>query len=202
MLRDILSNRFFMGALAFFVLIVVGGTLYLKHVERQMVQEMARTEAAIKRLTEKQSPTAKAPIGDALQGGHWHGDEWHADPHAPVEPPGEAPVAVPPKTEPHPYDALSAEEQEAYRQRSIAITLEYLPEKLELEKASRDTLKRSYESSLNTLKYFEEQNLQRERHFYDTSRLKERIARLKAQLDMHESVIYHLKKWRDEHAKK
>ncbi|MDE0014552.1 MAG: hypothetical protein OXU51_00075 [Candidatus Poribacteria bacterium] len=88
------------------------------------------------------------------------------------------------------------------RQRSIAKMLESLPEKLELEKANRDIVKRGYEDALRQLKHFEEINAQRERNFYDTSRIKERIAEAKAELDRRESVIYHLEKWRDEHAKK
>ena len=91
MLRDILSNRLFMGALAFFVLIVVGGTLYLKHVERETVEELARTNQRIKTLTEKQPPTPEAPVGDTLHGGHFHEDgTWHAEPHeTPVRPAAE-----------------------------------------------------------------------------------------------------------------
>ena len=30
---------------------------------------------------ETEQPTAKAPVGDTSQGGHWHGDQWHAEPH-------------------------------------------------------------------------------------------------------------------------
>ena len=65
MFKSLFSNRLFIGALAFFVLMVVGGTLYLRHVERE---------------------TEQVPVGDTSQGGHWHGDEWHAEPHAPVKP--------------------------------------------------------------------------------------------------------------------
>ena len=97
MLRDLLSNRLFMGVLVFFVLIIIGGTFYLKQVERQTQQEMANTEAAIKQWNEKNAPpptgTAQvAEVGDASpktedtpQGGHWHGNEWHANPHDPSE---------------------------------------------------------------------------------------------------------------------
>ena len=80
--------------------------------------------------------------------------------------------------------------------------LESLPEKLELEKANRDILKRGYEDALRQLKHFEKRNLQSGRILVDTSRIKERIASVKAKLDMQESVIYHLEKWRDEHTKK
>ena len=103
MLRDLLSNRLFMGALVFFILIIIGGTFYLKHVERQTQREMANTEAAIKQWNEKNAPPTQEttpPTGiaqvaevrstspkteDTPQGGHWHGNEWHANPHAPSE---------------------------------------------------------------------------------------------------------------------
>ena len=85
MLRDILSKRWFMGALGFFVLMVVGSLLYLKHIERQEAEKLACTEERLKKLTEKQKPTAE---GDILQGGHFHEDgTFHAEPHAPVESP-------------------------------------------------------------------------------------------------------------------
>ena len=82
MLNDLFNNRLFIGALAFFVLMVVGGTSYIWHVERQEVEKLTETQARIEVLTEKQKPpTAAAPVGDTSQGGHWHGDEWHAQPH-------------------------------------------------------------------------------------------------------------------------
>ena len=65
MFKSLFSNRLFIGALAFFVLMVVSGTLYLQHVERE---------------------TEQVPVGDTSQGGPWHGDEWHAEPYAPVKP--------------------------------------------------------------------------------------------------------------------
>ena len=83
MLKDVFSNRLLIGALAFFVLIVVGGTLYLRHVESQSARALAETQERIRALTEKQNPTAEAPVGETSQGGH--GDEWHADPHKPPQ---------------------------------------------------------------------------------------------------------------------
>ena len=83
MLKDLFSNRLFIGALAFFVLMVVSGTLYMQHVQRQTDSELAGTNERLKNLTEKQNPkpTAEAPVDATSQGGHWHGDEWHATPH-------------------------------------------------------------------------------------------------------------------------
>ena len=42
MLKDLFSNRLFIGALAFFVFCVVGSLLYMKHVERQGAKELAK----------------------------------------------------------------------------------------------------------------------------------------------------------------
>ena len=88
MLKVLFSNRLFIGALAFFVLMVVSGTLYLQHVKRETDRELAETQERIKVLIEKQppNPTEKVPIGDTLQGEHFHADgTWHDEPHAPVE---------------------------------------------------------------------------------------------------------------------
>ena len=152
----------------------------------------------LEKPTETEKSTAEVVKSDTSQGGHFHADgTWHGGPHdAPVESPLEAPVTTPPELDP--LETFSEEEQ----QRAIAQMLESLPEKLELEKVNRDLEKQIYENLLKELKYHEEQNAQRERNFYDTSRIKERIAVAKANLDMRESVIYHLEKWRDEHAKK
>ena len=87
MLKELFSNRLFIGALAFFILSVVGGMLYISHVEKQSVEELATDEDRVKQLTEKQQPqpTAKAPVGDTSQGGHFHEDEtWHEGAHVPV----------------------------------------------------------------------------------------------------------------------
>ena len=147
----------------------------------------------------KSTEQPKAEVrSEPSQDGHFHTDgTWHEVPHeTPVEFPVETPVAAPP--EPDPPETFSEEE----RQRAIARMLESLPGKLELMRENRDTLKRTYENVLKELKYHEERNLQSGRNFYDTSRLKERITRLKAELDRSETNIYHLEKWRDEHAKK
>ena len=87
MLKELFRNRLFIGALAFFILCVVGGTLYISHVEKQGAEELATDEDSVKQVTEKQQqqPTAKAPVGDTSQGGHFHADgTWHGEPHAPL----------------------------------------------------------------------------------------------------------------------
>lgn len=60
MFKSLFCNRLFIGALAFFLLCIVGGTLYLWHVERQTAAELARHEERIKALTEKQNPQPTA----------------------------------------------------------------------------------------------------------------------------------------------
>ncbi len=89
MLKELFSNRLFIGALAFFILCVVGGTLYMSHVEKQGAEELATDEDRVKQVTEKQQqqqPTAKAPVGDTSRGGHFHEDgTWHAEPHTPID---------------------------------------------------------------------------------------------------------------------
>ena len=89
MLRDLFSNRLFIGALAFFVLMVVSGTLYLRHIERQGQIELER----LKQWEAQQKQTEKVPEGDTSQGGgHVHSDgTWHPGPHE-----TEAPVVSPP----------------------------------------------------------------------------------------------------------
>ncbi len=88
MLKDLFSNRLFIGALAFFILCVVGGTLYISHVEKQGAEELSRDKDRVKQLTEKQQqrPTAEAP-GEQPPQGHFHDDgTFHTEPHdAPVE---------------------------------------------------------------------------------------------------------------------
>lgn len=193
MFRSLLASKPFIGAVIFFLLIVGGSLLYMQHVKEQSAHELAEVLDRVRQWNEgqNQQPTAEAPVVEQPEDdGHFHEDE------TPVVQPIETPVAAPP--EPDPLATVSEEE----RQRIIAQTLEYLPKTLELEKANRDLEKQIYEDALRQLKHFEEINAQRERNFVDTSRIKERIAEAKADLDMRESVIYHLEKWRDEHTKK
>ena len=54
MLANIFFNRRFIGALAFFIFCVVGGTLYMWHVEREEAAKLAETEASVKAFNERQ----------------------------------------------------------------------------------------------------------------------------------------------------
>lgn len=178
--------------LAVFIMAIAGVGLYM--LATQPTTEPVKIYKPIEPEKPTQQPTTQTPIEDTSQGGHVHADgSWHEGAHeTPVVPPVEAPP------QPDPFETVSEEEQ----QRIIAQTLEYLPKKLELEKANRDLEKRIYEDALRQLKHFEEINAQRERNFYHTSRIKERIAKAKTALDTRELTIYHLEKWRDKHANK
>ena len=196
MFRDIFTNRFFIVVLAFFVLCVGGSLLYRQHVDRQGAEDAAETEARVEQWDESQreKPIAEAPVVEqSTEVGHFHADgTFHAESHeTTVEPP----VAAP---ESDPLETFSEEELQGAKARM----LESLPEKLELMRRNRDTIKRTYENVLKELKYHEERNAQRERNFFDTSRIKERLAKAKANLDRAEADINHLEKWRDEHANK
>ncbi len=82
MLRDLFRNRLFIGALVFFVLMVVSGTLYLRHNERQGQIELERTQERLKQWEAQQKQTPKVPEGDTSQDGHFHADgTFHVGPH-------------------------------------------------------------------------------------------------------------------------
>ncbi len=85
MLKDLLSNRLFIGALALFVLCVGGSLFYMQHVEQQGAEYAAETQARVAQWNEKQNPTpteTEAPVGETSQGGHFHEDgTWHGEPH-------------------------------------------------------------------------------------------------------------------------
>ena len=85
MLKDLFSNRLFLGAFAFFVLIVVSGTLYLQHVERQTAEKLAEVQARVKAFNERQG----AASAEASESGHFHADgTWHAGAHDSKRNPG------------------------------------------------------------------------------------------------------------------
>ena len=82
MLKELFSNRLFIGALAFFILSVVGGTLYISHVERKGVEQSSVTEEYVTQLTEARSnrpgkePTiGKGAVDDTSQGEGVHENE-------------------------------------------------------------------------------------------------------------------------------
>ena len=103
MLRDVLTNRLVLGALVFVVLMGVGGTLYLLHVERENRIAEERTAELAQQANEQNRKTAtetkEVPPAHA---GHFHADgTFHAEPHAPGEPPATAQGrdTVPPDSE-------------------------------------------------------------------------------------------------------
>ncbi len=75
MLKDLLSNRLFIGALGLFILFVTG-LLYLQYVDKQTQEEITRTEEAVKQLEASQQQNGDASRNATL-GGHSDGDEPH-----------------------------------------------------------------------------------------------------------------------------
>ncbi len=65
MLKDLFRNRLFIGALAFFLLMVVGGMLYIWYVERQEAEKLAQVRADIKAFNEKQKAAESDTSDDA-----------------------------------------------------------------------------------------------------------------------------------------
>ncbi|MYB94378.1 hypothetical protein F4054_19830 [Candidatus Poribacteria bacterium] len=65
MFANILKNRLFIGALAFFVLCVAGSLLYMRHVEQQTARELAEAEERVQQWNEKQNqqPPAETAVG-------------------------------------------------------------------------------------------------------------------------------------------
>ena len=73
MLKDVLTNRLVLGALACLVLIVSGCLLYLKHVERENRKAEERTAEKGNRLLGKPQEVSDAASENSSQGGHWRG---------------------------------------------------------------------------------------------------------------------------------
>ena len=57
MLKDLFSNRLFIGALAIFIFCVGGSLLYMQHVTQQGEKELAETQAHVAQWNERQKPT-------------------------------------------------------------------------------------------------------------------------------------------------
>ena len=88
MLKEVFRSRMFLGVLLFFVLIVVGGVVYLRYVERETAEDSAGTQEGMKSLVEAQKSTPEVPVGDTSQGGHFATDgTWPEGAHEPVETP-------------------------------------------------------------------------------------------------------------------
>ena len=65
MFKNLFSNRLFIGALAFFILCVVGSLLYWQHVEKQSARELAETLARVKAFNERQKAARAVASDDA-----------------------------------------------------------------------------------------------------------------------------------------
>lgn len=93
MLKDLFSNRLFIGALAFFILCVGGSLLYMQHVKEQSAREMAAHEERLKELTARENQPATpavSSVGAQTEPGHVHSDgTFHAEPHEPIAAPSE-----------------------------------------------------------------------------------------------------------------
>jgi hypothetical protein len=79
---------------------IVGGMLYLQHVERQSAEALTRTKERLKQWEASQQvkppKAAEAPVGETSQGGHTHADgTFHEGPH-------ETPIESPPVVQPKP----------------------------------------------------------------------------------------------------
>jgi hypothetical protein len=65
MVKNLFSNRLFIGALAFFVLCVGGSLLYQQHVEKQSARDLAETQARVKAFNERQKAARAGASDDA-----------------------------------------------------------------------------------------------------------------------------------------
>lgn len=77
MFANIFSNRWFIGALVFFIFSVVGGSLYIWHVESEGMEELARDEDHLKRRAEKKQVSVSDVDGSDSAGvdAHLEGDD-------------------------------------------------------------------------------------------------------------------------------
>ena len=64
MLKDLFSNRLFLGALAFFILCVGGSLLYMRHVQRVESEKLSAAQARVEQWNErrKEQSAAKASV--------------------------------------------------------------------------------------------------------------------------------------------
>ena len=127
MLKDLFSNRLFIGALAFFVLCVAGSLIYMQYENQKGAEYAAETQDRVEQWNAKQKeqPPSEAPVVDQPERvGHFHPDgTWHGEPHAPgaqlSTDAGDTPtpVASSPRTGPLTYhaDLLASNPVEALR---------------------------------------------------------------------------------------
>ena len=91
MLKELFSNRLFIGALAFFIFCVAGSLLYMHHENQKGAEYDAETQDRVAQWNAKQNPlpTTETPVVEETQqpqqGGHFHTDgTFHAGPHEPL----------------------------------------------------------------------------------------------------------------------
>ena len=92
MFRDILKNRLFIGALAFFIFCVGGSLFYYSHQMQKGAEYQKETEERVRQWNEKQTeePIAETPVEQPAEVGHFHDDgTWHGEPHEPIAVPSE-----------------------------------------------------------------------------------------------------------------
>ena len=81
MLKNLFSNRLFIGALAFFVLCVGGSLFYSHHSKQKGEAVLSETQDRVKQWNERQNPTTEVKAGDTSQGGDFRADgTWHDEP--------------------------------------------------------------------------------------------------------------------------
>ena len=71
MLKNLFSNRLFLGALAFFVLCVGGSLLYMHHENQKGAAEFAETEKRVEQWNERQNvqPAAEVTVAETTESG-------------------------------------------------------------------------------------------------------------------------------------
>ncbi len=83
MLKALFSNRLFMGALIFSLIVLMGcGLFYGRRVTKQ---EPVKIYKSVEVKREASTPKPPPP-GETAESGHWHGDEWHSGLHDPLVP--------------------------------------------------------------------------------------------------------------------
>ncbi|RKU13001.1 hypothetical protein C6503_16530 [Candidatus Poribacteria bacterium] len=79
MLKALFTNRLFMGALIFSLIVLMGcGLFYGRRVANQ---EPIKSYKPVEVEVEREVSVPKPPPPGASPNGHWHGDEWHDAPH-------------------------------------------------------------------------------------------------------------------------
>ena len=88
MLKDLFSNRLFIGGLVFFIFCVAVSLFYMQYVQRMDAEKLAETQERVKQWNERQNPQqteTEADVAEQTPQGHVHADgTFHAEPHETV----------------------------------------------------------------------------------------------------------------------